>query len=96
MTGKTSNPDGSRLLEQLKSDGWQRQFTASGSRLQEAIENYRALGFEVKAIPARELAENGCTVCFDDEHDQTMVIFTKRPGAPADRAQSGEDDGGTF
>jgi len=72
---------GADFIERLKSEGWQRQFTASGSRLQEAIDNYRALGFDVKTIPARELADDPCTVCLDNEHDQTMVIFTKKPGS---------------
>jgi len=86
---------GADFFEQLKSAGWQRCFTASGSRLQEAIDNYRELGFEVKTVPARELADDPCTVCLDDEHDQTMVIFTKKPGAPDAEQTSGSDNGGT-
>ncbi len=64
----------------LKSQGWVKQFTASGPRLEEAVENYRSLGFEVKTIPAKEMEPDGCNVCFDDENDRTMVIFTRKPG----------------
>lgn len=65
-------------VDKLKSEGWVQRFTASGSRLQEAIENYRMLGFEVKTIPIKELGGNGCTVCFEDETDDTVVIFTRK------------------
>ncbi|MEW5995755.1 MAG: hypothetical protein AB1744_15360 [Candidatus Zixiibacteriota bacterium] len=64
-------------VDKLKSEGWVQRFTASGPRLQEAIENYRMLGYEVKTIPIRELDENGCTVCFEDEGDETVMIFTR-------------------
>jgi hypothetical protein len=40
-------------IDRLKSEGWIQQFSASGSRLEEAIENYRMLGFEVKTLPLR-------------------------------------------
>jgi hypothetical protein len=66
------------LFAKLKSEGWIQQFTASGTRLQEAIENYEMLGFEVKAIPIKDLNMDGCTVCFDDETDETMMIFTRK------------------
>jgi len=72
---------GSELADKLESEGWIQQFTASGARLQEAIENYQMLGFEVKTVPVKELGQNGCTVCFDDEHDKTMMIFTRKTSA---------------
>jgi len=68
----------SDLADKLKSEGWVQQFTASGPRLQEAIENYETLGFEVKTVPVTELDQNGCTACFEDENDATMMIFTRK------------------
>jgi hypothetical protein len=68
----------SNLADKLKSEGWTEQFTASGPRLQEAVENYEALGLEVKTVPIRELELEGCTECFDDPNDQTMMIFTRK------------------
>ena len=65
------------LLNRLKAEGWRQQFTASGTRLQEAIENYRKLSFEVKTIPVKELVKEDCDVCFDDESDETAMIFTR-------------------
>lgn len=65
------------LLNKLKAEGWCQQFTASGRRLSEAIENYHKLGFEVKTIPVKELVKEGCDVCFDDDSDETAMIFTR-------------------
>jgi len=69
---------GTDPIEKLKSEGWTQQFTASGDRLQEAVENYRMLGFEVRTIPVKELKLNDCAVCFDDETDETVMIFTRK------------------
>lgn len=69
---------GTDPIEKLKSEGWTQQFTASGPRLQEAIENYRMLGFEVKTIPVKELELEGCTICFEDGSDETVMIFTRK------------------
>ena len=69
------------LLDKLKAEGWTQRFTASGARLQEAIEDYRTLGFEVKTVPVKELGGDGCTVCFEDENDATEMIFTREDSA---------------
>lgn len=50
-------------------DGWTRRFTAIGARLNEAIELYRALGFEIKLelaeAGAEEVADSSaCAQCF--------------------------------
>ncbi|UCC44264.1 MAG: hypothetical protein JSU65_14340 [Candidatus Zixiibacteriota bacterium] len=66
------------LADKLRAEGWKERFTASGTRLREAIEEYRALGFEVKTVPVKELGADGCTVCFDDENDATEMIFTRK------------------
>jgi len=74
----------SNLIDKLKAKGWTRQFTASGVRLEEALENYRMLGFEVKTIPIGELGCEGCTICFEDESDASVMIFTRPTGKPTD------------
>ncbi|HEX8729411.1 MAG TPA: hypothetical protein VF739_12350 [Ktedonobacterales bacterium] len=53
----------------LEREGWTRRFTAIGARLQEAIDLYRALGFEIRLEPAEpradELADQAaCAQCF--------------------------------
>ena len=67
-----------KLRDKLRAEGWVEQFTASGARLQEAIDNYISIGFEVKTVPFMELDPDGCTECFNDETDPTMMIFTRK------------------
>ncbi|HEX9035408.1 MAG TPA: hypothetical protein VF808_00290 [Ktedonobacterales bacterium] len=55
--------------EALARAGWTRRYTAIGSRLSEAIELYRALGFEVQLVAAEPDAEQrpaseACEQCF--------------------------------
>ena len=66
------------------SGGWVARFTASGRRLEEAIKNYRQLGFEVKTISVKNLKGWDCSVCFEDENDQTEMIFTRKTIATGD------------
>ena len=72
----------SNLIDKLKAEGWTQQFTASGVRLEEALDNYRILGFEIKTIPIDELGCDDCTICFDDESDASVMIFTRPTGKP--------------
>jgi hypothetical protein len=81
------------LIDKLKAEGWFQRFTASGFRLQEATENYRMLGFEIKTVPIKELEQNGCTVCFEDESDDTVMIFTReKPAAQVDDLYDDSDE----
>lgn len=69
---------GTNFIDKLESAGWVHQFTTSGPRLREAIENYQMLGYEVKTVPFKELGLEDCTVCFEDENDATVMIFTRK------------------
>ena len=68
------------IIETLRGEGWEPRFSASGSRLDEAIENYKNLGYEIKTVPIKELIADGCKICFDDESDQSSMIFTRKSG----------------
>jgi hypothetical protein len=70
------------IFESLRSEGWEPRFSASGQRLSEAIENYQNLGFEVKAVPVKKLMADGCKICFEDESDQSAMIFTRKSDKP--------------
>jgi len=72
------------LVDKLRSEGWKHQFTASGTRLAESLQNYRMLGFEVKTVPIRELGFEGCKICFEDETDASVMIFTRPAAKPPD------------
>jgi hypothetical protein len=53
----------------LERASWTRRFTAIGPRLNEAVELYRGLGFEIRLEPAEPRSEevadrSGCAQCF--------------------------------
>ena len=64
------------LEDQLKKQGWIRQFTASEPRLSEAIELYESLGYEVKvesAFPDKAT----CSECLLKGDCKTIYIRAK-------------------
>ena len=78
-------------IERLEKDGWVKQFVASEPRLSEAVNLYRALGFDVHLEPlppGQECStcagteghgEKGeCRICFEGFEDQYRIIFTRR------------------
>jgi len=77
MNDKPQNAKSACNRDALHAEGWKQQFSTSGERLQEALENYQALGLEVKTVPLKELNCGGCTLCFDNDADETMMIFTR-------------------
>ena len=70
---------------QLLAQGWVRQFVADPPRLDDAVEEYRELGFEVRLEPldpAGCVADGGCAACFQQPEvaARFRVIFTRRGG----------------
>jgi hypothetical protein len=82
---RAGNDRGMSLMSRLLSEGWESRFTANGPRVDEAVENYRSLGFEVKTVPFNDLKGDGCTICFEDENDATVMIFTRKSKQQAAR-----------
>ena len=65
---------------QLQAEGWTRRFTALGRRLNEAVELYSELGFEVRLEPVNLDEEEtagaeGCKDCFVTM--QARTIYTR-------------------
>lgn len=60
----------------LEEQGWQRQFTTDRTRLEEMVEFYQSLGYEVRVEPAcDEVSSAECTSCFEKFCDQYKTIF---------------------
>jgi hypothetical protein len=86
------------MLEELKKQGWTVRFIADEPRLSEAVEQYKASGFEVlvehmsKDVPCGECAgegtENQCRVCFNGYEDRYKMILTR----PAKAQNKVEED----
>ncbi|MDY6968580.1 MAG: hypothetical protein SVR08_08005 [Spirochaetota bacterium] len=70
--------------DELKKDGWTRQFVADEPRLSEMVETYRSIGLDVHLEPMitdedTEEAECGeCRVCFEGApKDKYKIIYTR-------------------
>ncbi len=78
----------------LEAEGWTRRFTAIGPRLNEAVELYRGLGYELRLEPADAgevgLSDETCAQCLVMTLART--IYTRRPVTGATDA-SNEDTG---
>ena len=76
----SSRCDGDRSKEeQLKREGWMRQFTTGEPRLSEAVELYRSLGFKVHLEPAVLNEENDrCKTCIQADCQKYKIIYTRR------------------
>ena len=63
----------------LEEQGWQRQFTTDQTRLDEMVDFYQSLGYEVRVEPACDdlpLAE--CKSCYEKFCDKYETIFVRR------------------
>lgn len=71
--------------EELIAEGWERRFVATEPRLQEAVELYEEIGFDVflEPLPTEEelkgagCEESGCTACFDVDRERYKIIYTR-------------------
>jgi hypothetical protein len=71
--------------EELLAEGWERRFVATEPRLQEAVELYQEIGFDVLLEPLPKdaelkdsgCAESGCTACFDVDPERYRIIYTR-------------------
>ncbi len=63
---------------ELTAQGWTRQFSASQPRLDEAVQEYRALGFEVLIEPVDTNPSDGaCAACVAENPEYVKVIYTR-------------------
>lgn len=84
-----SNPPSAPSLERA---GWTRRFTAVGDRLQEAIDLYQTLGFEIRLEPAEPRAEDvadqaACAQCFVMSLARTVYTRPSQRRAGASEAE---------
>ena len=63
----------------LVAQGWERRFTADVQRVEEALELYSQLGYEVRAVPlpAGEF-DDDCTDCHAVIAREFKTIYTRR------------------
>ena len=63
----------------LEKEGWQRQFTTDQSRLEEMVDFYQSLGYEVRVEAAcEELPLPECASCYEKFCDKYKTIFVRK------------------
>ncbi|HEY6944055.1 MAG TPA: hypothetical protein VI431_02865 [Candidatus Acidoferrum sp.] len=63
----------------LVAQGWQRRFTADEQRIQEVVELYKQLGYEVRIEPVTtENLQDGCHDCQASSAIQLFTIYTRK------------------
>jgi hypothetical protein len=66
----------------LLAEGWERRFMTDGARVQEAVDLYASLGYEVRAEPVRrEHVADDCEDCQLLMLLKFATIYTRRPRA---------------
>lgn len=70
---------------ELAAQGWERASIADDARLQELVETYEEIGFEVKLllVPVEDAA---CTECMKQDPDRFRVIYIRKRGADGEPA----------
>ncbi|MFX0058426.1 MAG: hypothetical protein ACFE85_15925 [Candidatus Hodarchaeota archaeon] len=57
---------------------WERTFTVEESRVNEYVELYESIGYEVRVEPATPAEAEECQECFKADFDNLRTIFIKR------------------
>ena len=66
-------------LAELEKQGWQKQFSTDGSRLDEMVEFYQSLGFEVLLESVGdELPLLECSSCYETHCEKYKTIFIRK------------------
>lgn len=83
---KRSHDDLRASPADLLTAGWERASVTDDRRLEELIETYEEIGFEVKLLPV-PLDDAACTECMRQDPDRFRVIYIRR----RQRETDGED-----
>ncbi|MFX0138300.1 MAG: hypothetical protein ACFFDN_31960 [Candidatus Hodarchaeota archaeon] len=62
----------------LRGKDWERGFTVEESRVNEYVELYESIGYEVRVEPATPNEMEDCQECFKVNFDNLQTIYIKR------------------
>jgi len=62
----------------LRGKDWERGFTVKEHRVNEYVELYKSIGYEVCVEPATPDEMEDCQVCFKADFDNLRTIYIKR------------------
>ncbi len=62
----------------LRGKDWERGFTVEEQRVNEYVELYESIGYEVRVEPATPNEQEACQTCFKADIDNLRTIYIKR------------------
>ena len=62
----------------IRGKDWERGFTVEEHRVEEYVELYESIGYEVRVEPATPNEMEDCQVCFKADFDNLRTIYIKR------------------
>jgi len=67
--------------ERLLKEGWTKKFTCDADRVDEFVETYTSIGFEVRVEPVSpDDPDLTCQTCFAGNREGYKMIYTRRIG----------------
>ena len=64
--------------ERLASEGWRKKFTCDADRVDEFVEMYESIGFEVRVEPVfSDDPDLTCQICFGGNRESYKTIYTR-------------------
>ncbi len=65
------------IKSQLEIEGWKKKFTIEEQRIDEYVELYKSLGFEVRIELVIPSEMEGCSTCFKENCAKFREIWTR-------------------
>ncbi|MFX1304111.1 MAG: hypothetical protein ACFFC1_07400 [Promethearchaeota archaeon] len=78
VSDKEKNKDEKNLDNPLRGKDWEKGFTVEQDRVNEYVELYQSIGYEVRVEPATPDEQEECQTCFKAEFDNLRTIYIKR------------------
>ena len=64
----------------IRGKDWERGFTVEENRVNEYVELYESIGYDVRVEPATPDEQEECQECFKADFDNLRTIYIKRKG----------------
>jgi hypothetical protein len=78
VSNKKKNKEEKELDIPMRGKDWERGFTVEEHRVNEYVELYESIGYEVRVEPATPDEQEICQTCFKADFNNLRTIYIKR------------------
>ncbi|MFX1592734.1 MAG: hypothetical protein ACFFB6_08395 [Promethearchaeota archaeon] len=78
VSDKEKSKDDNNRNIPIRGKDWEKGFTIEENRVNEYVELYKSIGYEVRVEPATPDEQEECQTCFKAEFDNLRTIYIKR------------------